>query len=84
MVKIGIMFNRALHVLVLKWGRGTRPVSGSELPWRTQYPLPPPTHFSENYFVPSSRKRVCVIHTKYMQKYDRGNSFVDETSRISF
>jgi hypothetical protein len=82
-VKMGIMFNRALDVLVLKWGRGAEAVSGSELPWRTRFPLLPPTHFSENYCVPSSRKRVCVLHTKYMQKYGRGNNF-DEIVQISF
>ncbi|XP_021939745.1 dual specificity protein kinase CLK2 isoform X4 [Zootermopsis nevadensis] len=57
-----------------EWGRGTRPVSGSELPWRTQYPLPPPTHFSENYCVPSSRKRMPRTRRNHSRSRSRSRS----------
>lgn len=81
-MKMGIMFNRALDVLLLKWGRAAGGFSGSELPWRTRFPLPPPMHFSENYCVPSSRKRVCVLHTKCMQKCGRAREVADEIVQI--
>jgi hypothetical protein len=78
-VKMGIMFNRAFDVLVLKWGRGAGGSSGTEQPWRPQLPLPPPTHFSEAYCIPSSRKRVSLLYFKYSQECERGNKFTEET-----
>jgi len=53
-----VMYNRAPGFFVLKWGRKASGSGSWVLPWRPKYTLPNPTHFSETYCVPSSRKQV--------------------------
>lgn len=78
--KTWIMFNCALDVIILKWGREASGSGSDLLPWRLRYPLPPSMHCPETYNVPSPRKRVSVL----MQCVFPLNSCVDETVIKSF
>jgi len=55
------MFNCALNVIILKWGREASGSGSDLLSWWPRYPLPPSMHCPETYNVPSPRKRVSVL-----------------------